>query len=91
MSEPILARERAEPNLTHLQGSLLVLFCGVLFSFGGLFFRSTSTATAWEYLVFRGLGMLSVTAAIFWVQNRHRLGEVRSRFQPIHIFRFKVK
>ena len=86
MSEPILARERAEPNLTHLQGSLLVLFCGVLFSFGGLFFRSTSTATAWEYLVFRGLGMLSVTAVIFWVQNRHRLGEVRSRFQPIHMF-----
>ena len=85
MSSTALA-QRALPNLSHLQGTLLVLLTGVMFSFGGLFFRSTETATAWEYLVFRGLGMLSVTSVIFWVQNRHRLHEVRSRFLPIHVF-----
>jgi drug/metabolite transporter (DMT)-like permease len=86
MSTGTSLQERSVPNLTHLQGSLLVLLSGVLFSFGGLFFRSTSTATAWEYLIFRGLGMLSITTVIFFVQNRHRLRVVRSRFQPVHVF-----
>ena len=73
-------------ELSHRQGAALVLFAGVVFSFGGLAFRSTSTASAWEYLTMRGLGMLAITLVVFVVQNRHRLVEVRSRFAPIHMF-----
>ncbi|MGI9605449.1 MAG: DMT family transporter [Acidimicrobiales bacterium] len=85
MGRTTAAVERTLPNLTHGQGTGLVLLTGVVFSFGGLAFRSTEASSAWEYLTFRGLGMLAVTSVIFIVQNRHRLDVVRSRFQPIHI------
>ncbi len=78
--------QRSLPNLSPLQGRLLVLLAGLVFSFGGLLFRATETATAWEYLVFRGLGMFSATGIVFVIRNRGRLAEVRARFQAIHVF-----
>lgn len=65
--------------MSRAQGSLLVLFTGVVFSFGAVFFRWTDDVTAWEYLVFRALGALAVAIPVFAWQNRGRMGaEVRA-------------
>ena len=62
-----------------------MLATGALFSFGGLAFRSTDDASAWEYLTFRGVGMIVATAAIFSVQHRGRVHRVLARVEPIHV------
>ena len=56
-----------------------MLFTGVVFSFGAVFFRWTDDIGAWEYLVFRALGALAVTVPVFAMQNRGRIAaEVRA-------------
>ncbi len=76
---------REEPRLTHLQGALLVLGTGVFFSFGGLAFRSTAEIDAWEYLVYRGLGMLAVACAVLLVRYRSKLLDVARGLQAQHV------
>lgn len=76
--------ERPEA-ITRLQGSALVLMSGVIFSFGGLALRSTSDITAWEYLFFRGVGMVSATLAILLVQHHERLAQLIADVRPSHV------
>jgi DME family drug/metabolite transporter len=64
--------ERELPSLTHLQGALIVFGTGVIFSFGGLAFRSVEDIGPWEYLFFRGVGMLGAAAAVLAVRYRGR-------------------
>ena len=71
-------------TLTRRTGALLVLSAGVVFSFGGLFFRATDDIDAWQYLTFRGLGAVAVVAPIVWWQNRGDLGAVRRRLPWQH-------
>jgi len=45
---------------------------GFMTSFGGLAFRSAETASAWEYLFFRGLGMFGVSLLLATQVRRSR-------------------
>ena len=86
-ASPVVATNvQARPGLSQLQGSLLVLATAVVFSFGGLAFREASTtASAWEYVTFRGLGSLSVALIVLTAQNRGRPDLVLRRAQPTHL------
>lgn len=53
---------------------MIVFGSGVFFSFGGLAFRSVEDVGAWEYLFFRGVGMLGAAFAILAVRYRGRYG-----------------
>ncbi|MGB0500746.1 MAG: DMT family transporter [Acidimicrobiales bacterium] len=69
---------------TRRRGALAVLAAGVVFSFGGLFFRAADDIDAWQYLTFRGLGAVLVVAPIVWWQNRQDLGGVVRRLAWQH-------
>lgn len=69
---------------TRRSGALAVLAAGVVFSFGGLFFRATDDIDAWQYLTFRGLGAVLVVAPIVCWQNRGDLGGVARRLPWQH-------
>ena len=61
---------------SHLQGSLLVLGVGIAVSFGALAFRYASdrgSADAWEYLFFRGVGMVLATVLVLLVRHRRQV------------------
>jgi DME family drug/metabolite transporter len=75
-----LTSEPARPtSISRLEGSLLVLATGVVFSFGALVFRQTDDIGPWEYLVFRSAGALLLTMSLFALQNRGRIRtEVRA-------------
>lgn len=73
------------PTLTRLQGSFLVLLSGVIFSFGGLAFRSTSDISAWEYITFRGLGAATVAAGALIIRYRSDLPEVIRAVRRLHV------
>lgn len=66
-------------------GALVVLATGVVFSFGGLFFRATDDVDAWQYLTFRGSGAVLVVGPIVWWRNRTDLGAVRRRLPSHHL------
>ena len=72
MTRVVAPVERELPALTHLQGALIVFGAGFVFSFGGLAFRSVEDIGAWEYLFFRGLGMLGAATAVLAVRYRGR-------------------
>ena len=76
--------ERELPALSHLQGALIIFATGVGFSFGGLAFRSVDIG-AWEYLVFRGLGMGAVAAVVLGVRYRNRFSELTDKVAPAHV------
>jgi DME family drug/metabolite transporter len=65
---------RNDSALSVLQGSLIVLAMGAVFSFSGLAFRLTDDVSAWQFVLFRGFGAVAVTTAI--VVWRHRGGMV---------------
>ncbi|MDW3177188.1 MAG: DMT family transporter [Acidimicrobiia bacterium] len=77
--------ERELPRLTHLQGALIVFGTGVFFSFGGLAFRSVEDVGPWEYLVFRGLGMLGAATVVLGVRYRKRYDDLFGNIEPGHI------
>ncbi|MEO0492629.1 MAG: EamA family transporter, partial [Actinomycetota bacterium] len=70
--------------MTRRTGAVLVLLAGVVFSFGGLFFRATDDIDAWQYLTARGVGAVSVVAPIVWWRNRRDLGQVLERLPWQH-------
>lgn len=76
---------QGRPNITHFQGSLLVLLTGVVFSFGGLAFRSTDAISSWEYIFFRGVGAAAVTGAGLVLQHRGKLATVLGQVKPMHV------
>ncbi len=85
-SRPAIREAPTGPVLSHLQGSSLVLLCGVVFSFGGLAFRSTDDVSPWQYLFFRGIGMLLVTGLALLARHRQRLGLVFSAIRGPHVW-----
>ncbi len=57
-------------TVTRLQGSLMVLASGVMFSFGALTFRALVEADAWQYLFYRGLSAGLVAALVIVMVGR---------------------
>lgn len=76
---------RSLPNITPLQGALIILMTGVIFSFGGLAFRLTDDITAWQYVIFRGIGALAVAVAVLGFRFRNRLGELTASIEASHV------
>ncbi len=64
------------PTLSRFQGSLAVLFCGLMFSFGPLTFRALREADEWQYLGHRSLSAGLVSAAIIVIAGRNPLKAV---------------
>jgi len=76
------------PRLSHIQGSLLVLGVGVAVSFGALAFRYASdrgTADAWEYLFFRGVGMVLATVLVLLIRHRKAVISELASSKPSHL------
>jgi len=63
-------------TVTRLQGSLMVLVSGVMFSFGALTFRALGEADAWQYLFYRGLSAGIVAALMIVMVGRNPLRSV---------------
>jgi len=63
--------------ITRLQGSLMVLAAGVMFSFGALTFRALIEADTWQYLFYRGLSACLVAALTIAVIGRNPLRSVQ--------------
>lgn len=76
---------RSEPDLSHANGALLVISTSVFFSFGGLAFRSTDAIDAWEYLFYRGVGMLLATGTVLALLHRRDLAGIVGRARRSHI------
>lgn len=85
MPRVITPVERDLPSLTHVQGALLVFGTGVFFSFGGLAFRAAEDIGPWEYLFFRGVGMVGATTLVLGVRYRGRLLELVDGLEVGHI------
>ena len=64
------------PVLSRLQGSLVVLFCGLMFSFGPLTFRALRDADAWQFLFHRSWATAVVSAAVIVAAGRNPLRSV---------------
>ena len=64
------------PVLSRLQGSLVVLFCGFMFSFGPLTFRALRDADAWQFLFHRSWATAVVSAVIIVSAGRNPLRSV---------------
>ena len=60
----------AERQLSHLQGSFVVLAAGVIFSFGPLIFRAVEEATDWQFLAVRAWSAGIVTGGILFARHR---------------------
>ncbi|MBT5505308.1 MAG: EamA family transporter, partial [Actinobacteria bacterium] len=58
-------------SLTRFQGSLVILACGVMFSFGPLTFRALQEADTWQYLFFRNVSAAGVSALIILLARRN--------------------
>jgi|TARA_B100002003_G_scaffold129616_2_gene119799 drug/metabolite transporter (DMT)-like permease len=63
-------------TVTRLQGSLMVLASGVMFSFGALTFRALVEADAWQYLFYRGLSAGLVAALVIVMVGRNPIRSV---------------
>lgn len=79
------AAGRDVPGFSVFAGSLIVLATGVVFSFGGLAFRLTDDMNAWQYVIFRGIGALAVTAVILAYRYRGRLADLTGPIERSHI------
>ncbi len=64
---------------------MLVLATGVVFSFGGLAYRSAEAAGPWQYTIFRGLGALLVGCTYLVLRHRRRLPALVRSIQPTHV------
>ena len=58
-------------RLSRFQGSIVILFCGVAFSFGALTFRYLEEADEWQYLFVRGLSAALVSFLIILGMGRN--------------------
>ena len=58
-------------KLSRFQGSIVILFCGVAFSFGALTFRYLEEANEWQYLFARGLSAALVSILIILGMGRN--------------------
>ena len=58
-------------KLSRFQGSIVILFCGVAFSFGALTFRYLEEANEWQYLFVRGLSAALVSILIILGMGRN--------------------
>ena len=58
-------------SLSRFQGSLVILACGVMFSFGPLTFRALQEADTWQYLFFRNVSAAGVSALIILLARRN--------------------
>ncbi|MDG2211570.1 MAG: DMT family transporter [Acidimicrobiales bacterium] len=58
------------PILSRFQGSIVVLICGLSFSFGPLTFRSVEEADAWQYLFWRS-SSVAILSIIIICLARH--------------------
>ena len=58
-------------KLSRFQGSIVILFCGVAFSFGALTFRYLEEADEWQYLFVRGLSAALVSILIILGMGRN--------------------
>jgi len=85
----MVASERLEgrslPNITPLQGALIILFTGAVFSFGGLAFRLTNDISSWQYLIFRGIGAFAVAAVVLAYRYRGRVDALVSSIDVSHV------
>lgn len=76
---------RSLPNITAVQGAVIILLTGAVFSFGGLAFRLTDDITSWQYLIFRGVGAFGVAAIVLAFRFRGRASELTNSIEPSHI------
>jgi len=58
-------------KLSRFQGSIVILCCGVAFSFGALTFRYLEEANEWQYLFVRGLSAALVSILIILGMGRN--------------------
>ena len=58
-------------KLSRFQGSIVILFCGVAFSFGALTIRYLEEANEWQYLFVRGLSAALVSILIILGMGRN--------------------
>ncbi|MCH1514265.1 MAG: DMT family transporter [Acidimicrobiales bacterium] len=58
-------------KLSRFQGSIVILSCGVAFSFGALTFRYLEEADAWQYLFVRGASAALVSIVIILGMGRN--------------------
>ena len=58
-------------KLSRFQGSIVILCCGVAFSFGALTFRYLEEADAWQYLFVRGASAALVSIVIILGMGRN--------------------
>ena len=63
-------------------GVLLVVVAGVLWSLMGLTIRLLDTATTWQVLFWRPVGMVPVLAAFVWWRSGGLIGPLRAVGQP---------
>lgn len=84
-ADPTSRPVRDVPGFSVFVGSLIVLATGVVFSFGGLAFRLTDDMNAWQYVIFRGLGALVVTALILAYRYRGRVSALTGPIERSHI------
>lgn len=66
----------APPTLSRFQGSLVVLICGLAFSFGPLTFRALRESDEWQYLSHRSLSAALVSVAVILVAGRNPIRAV---------------
>lgn len=85
MARVVVPVERELPALTHLQGALIVFGSGLFFSFGGLAFRSVEDVGPWQYLFFRGIGMLLAAVLVLGIRYRGRYDDLFSGVERGHV------
>jgi len=76
---------RSLPNITPVQGALIILVTGAIFSFGGLAFRLTDDISAWQYLIFRGIGAMAVAAVVLAYRFRGRFNDLATSVEVSHV------
>lgn len=84
-----LARARsqgwAEPSYSPFVGALLVFGAGAAVSFTGLAFRLTDRITAWQFIIFRGLGAFVVMGLFVLVRHRRAWPTLRRSVDANHV------
>ena len=63
-------------KLSRFQGSIVIMVCGIAFSFGALTFRYLEEANEWQYLFVRGLSAALVSILIILLMGRNPLRSV---------------
>ena len=63
-------------KLSRFQGSIVIMACGIAFSFGALTFRYLEEADAWQYLFIRGASSALVSIVIILGMGRNPIKSV---------------